>query len=70
MHFNSHIDLQGWLPPCHLSVGVAGSVIHDHILNHQINQKAPATLTTRPGAADQNGHPGRSFNKNISNRIA
>jgi len=60
LHFNGYTNPQGWLPPCYLSVVVAGSAIHGHTLNRQINRKAPATPhTTRPGEADQNGHTGK-----------
>jgi len=39
---------------------VAGSAIHGHTLNRQINRKAPTSPhTTRPGGADREGHPGR-----------
>ena len=30
MHFSSHINPQGWLPPSYLSVVVAGSAIHNY----------------------------------------
>jgi len=60
LHFNGYTNPQGWLPPATISVVVAGSAIHGHTLNRQINRKAPATLhTSRPGGADQNGHPDR-----------
>jgi len=42
------------------SVVVAGSAIYDHTLNRQNNRKALATPhTTRPGEADQDGHPSK-----------
>jgi len=60
MHFNCYANPQGWLPPCNLSVVVAGSAIHGHTQNRRFNRKAPATpQTTRAGESDQDGHPGK-----------
>ena len=59
-----HTNPQGWLPPCYLSVEVAGSVIHGHTLNRQINRKAPATPhATRPGGVRSGRAPSQSEDK-------
>ena len=60
MHFNCHKNPKSWLPPCYLSVVVAGSVIHSNTPNRRSNRKAPATPhTTRADGADRNGHPAK-----------
>ncbi len=61
MHFNGHKNPQGWLPPC----CPIGHWWQEQLYmatpqDRQINRKVPAIpLTTRPGEADQDGHPGK-----------
>jgi len=59
MHFNCNINPQGWLPPCYLSVVVAGSVIHSNTPNRRSNRKAPASTPQDRAESDQDGHPSR-----------
>ena len=60
MHFNCNINPQGWLPPCYLSVVVAGSAIHGHTLRPPIESKSTCLLTTRPGGVRSEQAPGKS----------
>jgi len=58
LHFNGYTNPQGWLPPCYLSVVVAGSAIHGHTLNRQNNRKAPASPPQQEQAeSNQDEHP-------------
>ncbi|MBE0525196.1 MAG: hypothetical protein IBX40_12840 [Methanosarcinales archaeon] len=55
----SHTNPKRWLPPCYLSVVVAGSAIHGHTLNRQNNRKAPASTPQERAEQIRRGHPGR-----------
>jgi hypothetical protein len=59
MHFNCNINPQGWLPPCYLSVVVAGSAIHNYTPQtaDSIEKHLPAPSPQDRAESDQNGHP-------------
>ena len=53
MHFNCYANPQGWLPPCYLSVVVAGSVIHGHTLGQPDQSKIACQLPPPQDRAEQ-----------------
>jgi hypothetical protein len=60
MHFNGHINSQGWLPPCRPDGHWwQGQLYITTPLNSQINRKAPAHTPQGQAESDQEGHPAR-----------